>query len=32
VLREDLLLRTAFALEEAIGFDARPRLLEDLAA
>jgi aspartyl-tRNA(Asn)/glutamyl-tRNA(Gln) amidotransferase subunit A len=32
VLREDLLLRAAFALEQAIGFDARPRLLADLAA
>ncbi len=32
VLREDLLLRAAFALEQAIGFDARPGLLTDLAA
>jgi aspartyl-tRNA(Asn)/glutamyl-tRNA(Gln) amidotransferase subunit A len=32
VLREDLLLRAAFALEQAIGFDARPVLLADLAA
>ncbi|MEX2407134.1 MAG: Asp-tRNA(Asn)/Glu-tRNA(Gln) amidotransferase subunit GatA [Actinomycetota bacterium] len=32
VLREDLLLRAAFALEQAIGFDARPGLLADLAA
>jgi aspartyl-tRNA(Asn)/glutamyl-tRNA(Gln) amidotransferase subunit A len=31
VLREDRLLRAAFALEQAIGFDARPRLLDDLA-
>jgi aspartyl-tRNA(Asn)/glutamyl-tRNA(Gln) amidotransferase subunit A len=28
VLHEDLLLRAAFALEQAIGFDARPGLLE----
>jgi aspartyl-tRNA(Asn)/glutamyl-tRNA(Gln) amidotransferase subunit A len=32
VLREDLLLRAAFALEQAIEFDARPALLGDLAA
>jgi aspartyl-tRNA(Asn)/glutamyl-tRNA(Gln) amidotransferase subunit A len=32
VLREDLLLRAAFALEQAIGFDERPTLLTDLAA
>jgi aspartyl-tRNA(Asn)/glutamyl-tRNA(Gln) amidotransferase subunit A len=32
VLQEDRLLRAAFALEQAIGFDARPRLLEGLAA
>jgi aspartyl-tRNA(Asn)/glutamyl-tRNA(Gln) amidotransferase subunit A len=32
VLREDLLLRSAFALEQAIGFDARPRILAELAA
>jgi len=32
VLREDLLLRAAFALEQAIGFEARPGLLADLAA
>jgi aspartyl-tRNA(Asn)/glutamyl-tRNA(Gln) amidotransferase subunit A len=32
VLREDLLLRAAFALEQALGFDARPALLADLAA
>ena len=32
VLREDALLRTAFALEQAIAFDGRPRLVTDLAA
>jgi aspartyl-tRNA(Asn)/glutamyl-tRNA(Gln) amidotransferase subunit A len=32
VLREDLLLRAAFALEQAIGFDARPGLLDEVAA
>jgi hypothetical protein len=32
VLREDLLLRAAFELERAIGFDARPPLLATLAA
>jgi aspartyl-tRNA(Asn)/glutamyl-tRNA(Gln) amidotransferase subunit A len=32
VLREDLLLRSAFALEQVIGFDARPRILADLPA
>jgi aspartyl-tRNA(Asn)/glutamyl-tRNA(Gln) amidotransferase subunit A len=32
VLREDLLLRAAFELERAIGFDARPPLLSALAA
>jgi aspartyl-tRNA(Asn)/glutamyl-tRNA(Gln) amidotransferase subunit A len=32
VLREDVLLRTAFALEQAIAFDGRPRLVTDLAA
>jgi aspartyl-tRNA(Asn)/glutamyl-tRNA(Gln) amidotransferase subunit A len=32
VLREDLLLRAAFELERAIGFDARPPLLATLSA
>jgi aspartyl-tRNA(Asn)/glutamyl-tRNA(Gln) amidotransferase subunit A len=32
VLREDLLLRAAFALEGTIGFEARPRLLAEIAA
>jgi aspartyl-tRNA(Asn)/glutamyl-tRNA(Gln) amidotransferase subunit A len=32
VLREDVLLRTAFALEQAIAFDRRPDLVADLAA
>jgi aspartyl-tRNA(Asn)/glutamyl-tRNA(Gln) amidotransferase subunit A len=32
VLQEDRLLRAAFALEQAIGFDARPRLLDELVA
>jgi aspartyl-tRNA(Asn)/glutamyl-tRNA(Gln) amidotransferase subunit A len=32
VLQEDRLLRAAFALEQAIGFDARPPLLAALAA
>lgn len=32
VLQEDRLLRAAFALEAAIGFDARPSLLDELAA
>jgi aspartyl-tRNA(Asn)/glutamyl-tRNA(Gln) amidotransferase subunit A len=32
VLQEDRLLRAAFALEVAIGFDARPPLLDELAA
>jgi aspartyl-tRNA(Asn)/glutamyl-tRNA(Gln) amidotransferase subunit A len=32
VLREDLLLRSAFALEQAVGFDARPGLVSDVAA
>jgi aspartyl-tRNA(Asn)/glutamyl-tRNA(Gln) amidotransferase subunit A len=32
VLREDVLLRTAFALEQVIAFDGRPRLVTDLAA
>ncbi|HEX6330566.1 MAG TPA: Asp-tRNA(Asn)/Glu-tRNA(Gln) amidotransferase subunit GatA [Actinomycetota bacterium] len=32
VLQEDRLLRAAFVLEAAIGFDARPSLLDELAA
>src|ERR687891_88060 len=32
VLREDVLLRTASALEQAIAFDGSPRLVTDLAA
>jgi aspartyl-tRNA(Asn)/glutamyl-tRNA(Gln) amidotransferase subunit A len=31
VLQEDRLLRAAFALEDAIGFDARPPLLASAA-